>query len=76
MSSVPADESCLHGAFDEHAQFEFALAVAASMGYDLDRGRLDRTHHPSCTKFSIGDVRITTRVYDSDVVRAFFNTKT
>jgi carboxypeptidase Taq len=43
------------------------------MGYDLDRGRLDRTHHPFCAKFSIGDVRITTRVYDSDVVRALFS---
>jgi carboxypeptidase Taq len=69
----PADESCLRGAFDEHAQFEFALAVAARMGYDLYRGRLDRTHHPFCTKFSIGDVRITTRVYNSDVVSALFS---
>jgi carboxypeptidase Taq len=70
----PADESCLHGAFDERAQFEFGLAVAARMGYDLDRGRLDRTHHPFCTKFSTGDVRITTRVYESDVARALFAT--
>ena len=33
--------------------------VAAKMGYDLQRGRLDKTHHPFCTRFSSGDVRIT-----------------
>jgi len=70
----PTDDSCLHDSFDERAQFEFGLRVAAKMGYDLERGRLDRTHHPFCTKFSLGDVRITTRVYESDVARALFST--
>jgi carboxypeptidase Taq len=70
----PTDDSCLHGAFDEQAQFELGLAVAAKMGYDLERGRLDRTHHPFCTKFSADDVRITTRVYAGDVARALFST--
>jgi carboxypeptidase Taq len=44
------------------------------MGYDLQRGRLDTTHHPFCTKFSVGDVRITTRVYESDIGQALFST--
>ena len=33
----------------------------------LHRGRLDKTHHPFMTKFSLGDVRITTRV-DEDIL--------
>jgi carboxypeptidase Taq len=70
----PADASCLYGSFGEKAQFDFALALAAKMGYDLERGRLDHTHHPFCTKFSIHDVRITTRVYEDDVARALFST--
>jgi carboxypeptidase Taq len=70
----PTDDSCLHGSFGEKAQFDFGLGVAAKLGYDLARGRLDRTHHPFCTKFSAGDVRITTRVYESDVARALFST--
>ena len=68
------DGSCLSGSFDEQAQFDFGLRVVAKIGYDLERGRLDRTHHPFCAKFSLGDVRITTRVYKNDVVRAFFAT--
>ena len=68
------DDSCLYGSFDEQAQFDFGLRVVSKIGYDLERGRLDRTHHPFCAKFSRGDVRITTRVYKSDVMRAFFAT--
>jgi carboxypeptidase Taq len=68
------DDSCLYGSFDEQAQFDFGLKVVSKIGYDLERGRLDRTHHPFCAKFSRGDVRITTRIYKNDVLRAFFAT--
>ena len=68
------DDSYLYGSFDEQAQYDFGLRAAANIGYDLERGRLDKTHHPFCAKFSLGDVRITTRIYESDVARAFFAT--
>jgi carboxypeptidase Taq len=68
------DDGCLHGRFSETAQMEFSRRVAAKIGYAFERGRLDLTHHPFCTKFSGGDVRITTRVYDDDVSRALFST--
>ncbi len=71
---APADDSCLHGAFAEGPQLEFGLGVARAFGYDLERGRLDRTPHPFCTKFSAGDVRITTRVYPGEVTQALFST--
>jgi carboxypeptidase Taq len=71
---APIDDGCLRGHFGEDAQLDFNLAVAARLGYDLERGRLDQTHHPFCTKFSIGDVRITTRVYENDIGLALFAT--
>ncbi|MET0630211.1 MAG: carboxypeptidase M32 [Xanthobacteraceae bacterium] len=67
------DDGCLRKAFGETAQLEFGLSVARRLGYDLKRGRLDQTHHPFCTKFSIGDVRITTRVYEHDLGQALFS---
>ncbi len=70
----PADDGCLHRSFGEAAQLGFGLSVAAQMGYDLERGRLDKTHHPFCTKFAAGDVRITTRVRENDIRDALFST--
>lgn len=58
----PADDSALHRHFPEAQQLAFSLDVAKRLGYDLQRGRQDKTHHPFTTTFSIGDVRITTRV--------------
>jgi Carboxypeptidase Taq (M32) metallopeptidase len=71
----PADDGCLHRSFGEAAQLGFGLSVAAQMGYDLERGRLDKTHHPFCTKFAAGDVRITTRVRENDIRDALFSTR-
>src|SRR5262249_22925727 len=38
-----------------------------------DRGRLDKTHHPFCAKFSAVDVRITPRVFENDLGQALFS---
>ena len=69
-----ADDRCLRGTFGEAAQLAFSLDVASRLGYDLDRGRLDKTHHPFCTRFGAGDVRITTRVREDDLGDALFST--
>src|SRR5215471_7182062 len=69
-----ADDACLHAGFPEAPQLDFGLALARAFGYDLDRGRLDKTPHPFCTKFSAGDVRITTRVRLDDLGDALFST--
>jgi len=71
---APADDRCLRQSFGEPAQLAFGLGVAQRMGYDLDRGRLDKTHHPFCTRFSAGDIRITTRVREDDLGDALFST--
>jgi carboxypeptidase Taq len=69
-----AVDRCLHGYFGERAQLDFGLSVINRIGYDFDRGRLDKTPHPFCTRLSAGDVRITTRVDESDVREALFST--
>ena len=68
------DASCLKGAFDEEDQLAFSLSVVERVGYDLTRGRLDKSFHPFCTRFSGGDVRITTRIREDDLSEAFFST--
>ena len=47
------------------AQMAFALRMAAKVGYDLDRGRMDTTVHPFEISFTRNDVRITTRVNET-----------
>lgn len=73
-SQPPADDSCLRQFFPEVEQLKFGLGVAQQLGYDLQRGRQDKTAHPFMTHFSIGDVRITTRVKEHDWGEAFFST--
>ena len=70
----PADDSCLHQNFPEAKQWAFGVEVAKRIGYDFERGREDKTPHPFTTKFSIGDVRITTRVKENDLGEALFGT--
>ncbi len=69
-----ADDSCLKQHAPEADQLAFGLEVIRQYGYDFQRGRQDKTHHPFMTKFSLGDVRITTRVREHDVTDALFST--
>ena len=73
-SQPPADDSCLHKHYTEEKQLEFGMHVAKRFGYDLNRGRQDKTHHPFMTKFSLGDVRITTRSKEDSLGEALFCT--
>ncbi len=70
----PADDSCLHLTYPEDQQLAFGLDAVKQMGYDFQRGRQDKTHHPFTTSFSLGDVRITTRVRENDLSEALFST--
>jgi len=63
------DNSFLHQAFDEKKQWDFGVEVITKFGYDWNRGRQDKAHHPFTSGFGLDDVRITTRVDPN-----FFNT--
>lgn len=73
-SQEPADDSCLKMHFPEQQQLAFGRKVIERFGYDFLRGRQDKTHHPFETKFSTGDVRITTRIKEDDLGYGFFST--
>ncbi len=62
------DVSLLRRRFPTDVQEAFGRQVAASVGFDFDRGRLDVTAHPFCAGLGPHDCRITTR-YDGE----FFN---
>ncbi len=70
----PADDTSLRQHFPEGQQWAFGLDAIRRFGYDFNRGRQDKTHHPFTTKFSLGDVRITTRVAEHDLREGLFAT--
>jgi len=61
-SQPPADDACLRRYYPQDQQMAISKEIAGVLGYDFKRGRLDLTLHPFETSFSVGDVRITTRV--------------
>jgi carboxypeptidase Taq len=73
-SQPPADDSCLKQHYPQADQLAFGLDVIKQLGYDFNRGRQDLTHHPFMTKFSLGDVRITTRVDENNLADCLFST--
>lgn len=73
-SQPAADDSCLHMNYPEKEQEAFGIDVVRALGYDFERGRLDKTHHPFTTQFAAGDVRITTRYDEHNFGDAFFST--
>lgn len=54
------------------AQRRFCRDVAARIGFDFDRGRLDTTDHPFCTTIGPDDCRITTRWDESFLPTALY----
>jgi carboxypeptidase Taq len=70
----PAENALLHRVFPEADQWAFGIDVIRRLGYDFQRGRQDKTHHPFTTKFSLGDVRITTHIYENDLASGLFST--
>jgi len=68
------DSACLYRYYPEADQLGFSLKLIEQIGYDLSRGRQDKTLHPFMTNFSIDDVRITTRVYEQDLTQGLFST--
>jgi carboxypeptidase Taq len=55
------DTVCLKGVYPVEGQRAFGEAVAAAVGFDFCRGRLDTTTHPFFSVLGPGDCRITTR---------------
>ncbi|MEC3860489.1 carboxypeptidase M32 [Mesobacterium sp. TK19101] len=63
----------LQGTFDDATQMKMARKVAKVFGYDMARGRVDKSVHPF-TSGSGNDVRITTRTTPSDPFNCIYST--
>ncbi len=74
LDQPEVDDSCIHQTFPEEKQREFGEMIIRELGYDFNRGRQDKTHHPFMTKFSLGDVRITTRFEEDYLGSGLFST--
>jgi len=73
LAQPPLDDSCVYQHFPEGEQLAFGAHVLRRLGYDFERGRQDKTHHPFMIHFSLGDIRITTHVNENDVRDALFS---
>ena len=70
----PVDDSCLQRKFQPATgSLPSASSSCARSATISTRGRLDLTHHPFTTRFSHGDVRITTRVNEHDLGDCLFS---
>ncbi len=56
------DDSVLRREYPEAAQVAFSREIAEALGFDFQRGRLDKSAHPFTSGTSRDDVRLTTRV--------------
>ena len=68
------DDACLKQDYDEVAQWDFGLIPLKAIGFDLERGRQDKSVHPFTISFSVNDVRITTRVHRDMFPSSLFGT--
>lgn len=69
---APAPGHVLARDFALDRQKIFVEGVGATLGFDLERGRIDIGNHPFCTSIGPGDVRIALRYYPRNFARGFF----
>jgi carboxypeptidase Taq len=67
------DDSFLSGHCDTDGQWALCREAVALIGYDLNRGRIDHAEHPFTTNFCRDDVRITTHIYEDNMMSAIFS---
>jgi carboxypeptidase Taq len=70
----PAPRDVLAGDFPPAGQMALSARLAAAIGYDFKRGRIDPTVHPFEISFTRDDVRITTRFKPDHVAQSIFGT--
>ncbi len=73
ISKPALSDECLRRTYPEDAQMAYSKYLIEQIGYDFQRGRIDKTHHPFMTKFSWGDIRITTRFQENFLGEALFS---
>ena len=73
QSDRKAKVDILARSFPIDSQESFGREIAARVGFDFNRGRLDVTHHPFCSGMGPNDTRITTRYDEHHFNSALFS---
>lgn len=73
-SSVRVPREIAHRPVELDAQLDLTLATLRTLGFDLERGRIDTAEHPFTAHIGPGDCRITTRFEPDDFSEGFFAT--
>ena len=63
-----AGPAAVQGAWDVAVQKRFSDEVIDAMGFRLNDGRLDASEHPFTVGMGTGDVRLTTHLYEDDLL--------
>ncbi len=75
IDARPAPKRIFEGKkFDSEAQWNFTMKLLEAMGFDLERGRQDRSTHPFTGGTGLHDVRLTTRVFENLPLSSVFST--
>jgi carboxypeptidase Taq len=73
-AAPPPRDDFLAGRFDADGQWAFTLELLSALGFDSEAGRQDRSVHPFTLGLDPGDVRLTTRIHESQPLSAIFST--
>lgn len=71
-SSQKVDKSVLYGKFPKSKQEELGKRALEIIGYDFEAGRLDESVHPFTIELSSGDVRVTTRYNEEELLESLY----
>ena len=71
-SAKQIDDQFLHGSWNKDKQFALSIRILKSIGYDLNKGRLDFSSHPFSSAAHPTDSRITTRLTSDNLVNNIF----
>lgn len=65
-NKTQVDSSFLHQHFDKEQQWKFGMEILKRMHFDFEAGRQDISEHPFTINFNNADVRVTTRIDETD----------
>lgn len=68
------DRGILKQSFDQDKLWEFTLHILTRIGFDLERGRQDRSTHPFTMGLHESDVRLTTRLLEGNPISTILST--
>ncbi|HSW90236.1 MAG TPA: carboxypeptidase M32 [Patescibacteria group bacterium] len=68
------DKGVLHQKFDGQKLWDFSMHVLEKIGFDLERGRQDKSAHPFTMGLTQSDVRLTTRILEDNPISTILST--